>query len=152
MDQGKPQDGIVSRYINRPISRSVTRVLLKFPITPTAWTLAILIFPLVGAVALTRGTYTSFVFGTLMYQIHSVLDGCDGEIARAKNLASRRGKQIDNWCDHAATFLLAICLGIGLSNFYLIEGIAASILLATNEMMLARLGADPGKESGARGS
>ena len=146
MDKGKPQDGIVSRYINRPISRSVTRVLLKFPITPTAWTLTILVFPIAGAFAMTRGSYWVFVAGTILYQIHSILDGCDGEIARAKNLQSVRGRRIDNWCDHAGTFLMVICLGIGLfrnhtisdswQTFYLVEGIAAAILLAANEIML----------------
>jgi 1L-myo-inositol 1-phosphate cytidylyltransferase / CDP-L-myo-inositol myo-inositolphosphotransferase len=147
MDKGKPQDGIVSRYINRPISRMLTRVVLKFPITPTAWTLMILVFPVAGALALTRGGYWGFVVGTILYQIHSILDGCDGEIARAKNLQSERGERIDNWCDHAGTFLMVICLGIGMfgnyaisgwwRTFYLVEGIATAILLAVNEIMLA---------------
>ena len=35
---GKSQDGFVSRYLNRPISRVVTRLLLRFPTTPNAWT------------------------------------------------------------------------------------------------------------------
>jgi phosphatidylglycerophosphate synthase len=155
MDKGKPQDGIISRYINRPISRSVTRVLLEFPITPTAWTLMILVFPVVGAWVMTRGDYWGFVAGTILYQIHSILDGCDGEIARAKNLQSARGKRIDNWCDHAGAFLMVICLGVGLfrnhatsdswRTFYLVEGIAVAILLAANEIMLVRL--DSGEEA-----
>jgi phosphatidylglycerophosphate synthase len=159
MEKGKPQDGLVSRYINRPISRAVTSVLLKFPITPTAWTLIILIFPLAGAVAMTGGNYWGFVVGTILYQIHSILDGCDGEIARAKNLESQRGKQIDNWCDHAATFLMTICLGIGLfrndalpdswRTFYLVEGFAAAALLAANEIMLAGFDSEQEIESSA---
>ncbi len=137
MEKGKPQDGIVSRYLNRPISRALTRVLLKVPITPTAWTLVIFVFPIGGALALARGSYWGFVIGTILYQVHSILDGCDGEIARAKNLQSERGERIDNWCDHAATFLLAVCLGIGLSGFYIVEGIAAAVMLVANELMLA---------------
>jgi phosphatidylglycerophosphate synthase len=158
-DKGKPQDGIVSRYINRPISRSVTRVLLQLPVTPTAWTLVILVFPLAGAAALTRGNYVGFVLGTILYQVHSVLDGCDGEIAQAKNLQSERGKRIDSWCDHAATFLMAICLGIGMfrnhaisdswQTFYLVEGVAAAILLAANEVMFARVNVEQKAESNA---
>jgi phosphatidylglycerophosphate synthase len=159
MEKGKPQDGVVSRYINRPISRSVTRVLLKFPITPTGWTLLILIFPIAGAFALTLGTYGGFVIGTILYQIHSILDGCDGEIARAKNLQSERGKRIDNWCDHAGTFLMVICLGIGmyrnpavsdpLKIFYLVEGFITAVLLAANEIMLAGFNRDEEAESTA---
>lgn len=150
----KSQDGVVSRFINRPLSRYVTRLLLKLPVTPTAWTLMIFIFPLCGVMALTRGDYWSFVAGTLLFQLYSILDGCDGEIARAKYLESERGKRLDNWCDHASIWLLVICLGIGLFRdhtianswraFYFIEGLAAAILLATNEVLLVLLssGAD----------
>ena len=56
---GKSQDGLVSRFINRPISRAVSRVLLKTPITPSAWTLAIFALPLVGAAFLVRGDYAN---------------------------------------------------------------------------------------------
>jgi hypothetical protein len=159
MDKGKPQDGIVSRYLNRPISRLVTRALLKFPITPTAWTLMILVFPIAGALIMTRGDYWGFVIGTILYQIHSILDGCDGEIARAKNLPSERGRRIDNWCDHGGTFLMVICLGIGLSRnhtvsdscrmFYLVEGFTTAILLAANEIILAGMDREDEVESGA---
>jgi phosphatidylglycerophosphate synthase len=159
MDKGKPQDGVISRYFNRPISRSVTRVLLRFPITPTAWTLMILVFPIAGALIMTRGDYWGFVIGTILYQIHSILDGCDGEIARAKNLQSERGRRIDNWCDHAGTFLMVICLGIGMfrnhaisdswRTFYLVEGFATAILLAANEIMLAGFSGEDEAESSA---
>src|SRR4029453_14601208 len=36
---GKSQDGIVSKFLNRPISRAITRLLLKLPITPNPWTI-----------------------------------------------------------------------------------------------------------------
>jgi phosphatidylglycerophosphate synthase len=143
----KTQDGLVSRYINRPLSRSVTRFLVRLPVTPTAWTLLILIFLVAGAVALTHGNYWGFVVGTIFYQLHSILDGCDGEIARAKNLESEFGRRLDNWCDHAGNVLMAVCLGIGFYRndaipemwrmFYLIESVAAAILLALNEAVVA---------------
>jgi hypothetical protein len=79
---GKSQDGVVSRFINRPISRIISRVLLKFPITPNAWTMLILILPLVACVFLVRGDYAGFVLGTALFQIYNIFDGCDGEIAR----------------------------------------------------------------------
>src|SRR5205814_10414680 len=34
---GKSQDGIASKLSNRPISRVITRLLLKLPLTPTGW-------------------------------------------------------------------------------------------------------------------
>ena len=50
----KPQDGFVSRFLNRPISRRITRFLVKFPIDPNAWTISIfVVLPIVaGAIAL----------------------------------------------------------------------------------------------------
>src|SRR5205085_5756331 len=35
---GKSQDGMVSRYLNRPLSRTVSRYLLRFDVAPTALT------------------------------------------------------------------------------------------------------------------
>src|SRR5882757_10399368 len=82
----KPQDGFVSRFLNRPISRRITSVLLKFPIHPSTWTISICVLPLIASVFLVRGDYVSIVIGAAIFQVFSILDGCDGEIARAKNL------------------------------------------------------------------
>ncbi len=139
---GKSQDGLVSRFINRPISRAISRVLLKTPVTPTAWTLAIFLLPVAGAAFLTRGDYFSVVVGLLFFQLYSILDGCDGEIARAKYLESPRGRQLDTWCDVIGNLLLVLGLGDGLSrvttpvSFYLIESIFVAILIVTNELLL----------------
>jgi phosphatidylglycerophosphate synthase len=141
--RGKSQDGLVSRFINRPISRSISRLLLKTPITPSAWTLAIFALPLIGAAFLARGNYVSVVAGLLVFQIYSILDGCDGEIARAKYLESRRGSQLDGWCDTLGNLLLVVSLGYGLSlqlengSFYFIEGIIVAILIVANELLLS---------------
>jgi phosphatidylglycerophosphate synthase len=140
--RGKSQDGLVSRFINRPISRSISRLLLKTPITPSAWTLAIFVLPLIGAVFLARGDYVSVVAGLLLFQIYSILDGCDGEIARAKYLESQRGRQLDDWCDILGNLLLVVSLGYGLSlqpqfgSFYFVEGIIVAILIMANELLL----------------
>jgi threonine/homoserine/homoserine lactone efflux protein len=47
---GKSQDGLVSRYLNRPISRMVTRLLLQFLTTPNAWTLLIFPIPIIAVI------------------------------------------------------------------------------------------------------
>ena len=143
---GKSQDGPVSRWLNRPISRTITRVLLKFPITPNAWTLTIMFLPLAGCWNLVRGGYFGFLLGMLLYQLYSVLDGCDGEIARAKYLESEQGRRLDTGCDVVASLLMVVSLGLGLSRspelafvsprFYLIEGFAAAFLMGVHEMIL----------------
>ncbi|HXM32549.1 MAG TPA: CDP-alcohol phosphatidyltransferase family protein [Chthoniobacterales bacterium] len=141
---GKSQDGFVSRYLNRPISRVVTRLLLRFPTTPNAWTLFICPIPVVASLIFLQGTYWAFFWGLVLYQLFSVLDGCDGEIARAKFLESERGRRLDDLCDVGSNILLVLGLGFGLSNFhghawfYTVEGILAALLIGANEFLLAR--------------
>src|ERR1043166_2966303 len=110
----KPQYGLVSRFLNRPISRFITRFLLKLPIHPDAWTLSIFILPIVCCYFLLKGDYLSILIGAAIFQIYSILDGCDGEIARIKNLESKRGEFLDGFCDFLASLLFVIALGFGL--------------------------------------
>ncbi len=111
---GKSQDGMVAKFLNRPISRVITRLLLKFPITPNAWTILIFALAPVAFVFLVRGDYTGFLAGTAIFQLINILDGCDGEIARAKYLESERGRRLDAFCDFVANLIFVLCLGIGL--------------------------------------
>ena len=111
---GKSQDGIVSRFLNRPISRVITRLLLKLPITPNACTILTFALAPVAFVFLVRGDYTGFLAGTALFQLINILDGCDGEIARAKYLDSERGRRLDAFCDFVANLFFVLCLGIGL--------------------------------------
>jgi hypothetical protein len=145
---GKSQDGFVSRYLNRPVSRVVTRLLLRFPTTPNAWTLLIFPIPIIASLILLHGTYWSFLWGLVLFQVFSVLDGCDGELARAKFLESERGRRLDDLFDVLSNILLAAGLGFGLTRqttlaghpgwFYLIEGGLAGTLIGVNESYLAR--------------
>src|SRR5438128_5507339 len=130
----KPQDGFVSRFLNRPISRRITRFLLKFPIHPNRWTISIFVLPLVACVFLVRGDYLSIVIGAAIFQAFSILDGCDGEIARAKNLESKFGERLDNFCDFLASLLYVLALGLGLHRSA--EGIICATLITANEWLL----------------
>lgn len=144
---GKSQDGFISRYLNRPISRVVTRLLLRFPTTPNAWTLLIFPIPIIASLILLQGTYWSFLWGLILFQLFSVLDGCDGEIARAKFLESERGRQLDDLFDILSNVLLVVGLGFGLTRaanhpghlgwIYIAEGLLTAILISVNEFYLA---------------
>ena len=137
---GKSQDGIVSKFLNRPISRAITRLLLKLPITPNAWTLLTFALAPVAFVFLVRGDYTGFLAGTALFQLINILDGCDGEIARAKYLDSERGQRLDAFCDFVANLIFVLCLGIGLFRqpsvsanirfVYLLEGLITFGIMA----------------------
>src|SRR5256714_13164902 len=130
----KPQDGFVSRFLNRPISHRITRFVLKFPIHPNWWTISIFVLPLIACVFLVRGDYVSIVIGAAIFQAFSILDGCDGEIARAKNLESKFGERLDNFCDFLASLLYVLALGLGLHRSA--EGIVCAVLITANEWLL----------------
>jgi CDP-L-myo-inositol myo-inositolphosphotransferase len=130
----KPQDGFVSRFLNRPVSRRITRVLLRFPIHPNAWTISSFVLPLVASLFLVRGGYVNIIIGAAIFQVFSILDGCDGEIARAKDLESKFGERLDSFCDFLASILYVLALGWGLNRWS--EGIVCAALITTNELLL----------------
>jgi phosphatidylglycerophosphate synthase len=134
-DLGKPQDGWVARHIDRRISTVITRALLRRGVLPLHATLGAFVFALAGAAILLRGGHTSVVAGTLFFYAFSILDGCDGEIARALYLDSEAGARLDLIFDTIANVLFVVALGIGLGSRW--EGIATALLIAASELMLA---------------
>lgn len=105
---GKPQDGLVSRTINRPVSRAISRIALRFPgVTPMHGTIAAALIGVVMALCLFLGGEAGMVAGALLFQAASIVDGVDGEIARATQRSSIRGAMLDTLCD-AATNLAFI--------------------------------------------
>jgi CDP-L-myo-inositol myo-inositolphosphotransferase len=94
----------------------------------------------VAFVFLVRGDYTGFLAGSALFQLINILDGCDGEIARAKYLDSERGQRLDAFCDFAANLIFVLCLGIGLFRqpavsanirfVYLLESLITFLIMA----------------------
>jgi phosphatidylglycerophosphate synthase len=135
----KPQDGFVSRFLNRPISSRITRLLVKVPIHPNAFTASIFVLPLIAGVFLQRGDYVSILTGAAIFQVFSILDGCDGEIARARNSESKFGERLDNICDFLGSVIYVLALGVGLARSK--EGLICALLITSNELLL-RWGTD----------
>jgi choline kinase/phosphatidylglycerophosphate synthase len=104
------RDGFVSRHLNRRLSRRITRRLLDTPVTPDQ--VSLLSFGLAAASAglLARG---SLVLGGLLAQTASVLDGCDGELARARMESSPEGEVMDAVLDRWADALILSGMALG---------------------------------------
>jgi phosphatidylglycerophosphate synthase len=103
----KKQDGLLTRLISRKISLAATRRLAKTSITPNAMTLVCLTLGLLGAWSFASPALPRQVAGGVLFLLHSILDGCDGELARLKFQESRLGGVLDFWCDnlvHVAVF------------------------------------------------
>ena len=96
----KPGDGMISRHCNRPLSQAASAALLRFGwIRPGHATLLTLLTALAMLASLLTGTPSGLVVGALLFQIASVVDGIDGEIARATFRSSKAGASLDSIID-----------------------------------------------------
>ena len=103
----KKEDGILTRLISRKISLAVTRRLAGTRITPNVMTVVTAALGLAAAWSFASPALPRQIAGGLLFLLHSILDGCDGELARLKFKESRLGGTLDFWGDnvvHVAVF------------------------------------------------
>lgn len=89
-------DGIVSRYLNRPLSRPAARMLKPTPVSPNAITAFTLLLSAATGAAIAVGWN---IAGGIAIQLVSVVDGVDGDLARLKDRATRFGGVFDAVAD-----------------------------------------------------
>ena len=107
-DQGrKTRDGPVSRHLNRPVSRWLTRYLVRTSVTPNQISLASWMLSCIASGLMALSGYPALAAGGALAQLASIIDGCDGEIARLKRSQSEFGGWFDAVLDrHADAVLL----------------------------------------------
>jgi CDP-L-myo-inositol myo-inositolphosphotransferase len=115
----KDVDGPVGRYLNRPISLAITRRLIDTDVTPNQISVVAGLVGLAGVLAsFLAGSHAMLLLGALLLQAQSVLDGCDGEIARLKFQATRAGEWIDNVIDDSLNVLYCLALGYAAARLF----------------------------------
>ena len=103
----KSNDGPVARYLNRPVSVLFSRHLVKLDITPNQISLFSFLCSLLAAGLFALGGYLVLLLGGVLAQFASIIDGCDGEVARLKYQSSDFGGWFDAVLDrYADAFLL----------------------------------------------
>lgn len=113
---GKPGDGLVSRWLNRPISQRLTLLVLAIPgARPVHVTILNALLALAMVPVLLLGGPAGLVLGGILFQTASILDGVDGEMARATFRASRAGATMDSAVDIATNLLFVTALTIHLA-------------------------------------
>jgi len=116
----KPTDGFVSRNFNRYVSLCLTRFFLVLRLTPNSISFANLGLGVLGAILIATtaatGDYWKLLTGGLIFQLTSIIDGCDGEVAKLSFSDSDKGEWIDTLCDQLGYFSFFIGLPIGLYN------------------------------------
>jgi phosphatidylglycerophosphate synthase len=138
--------GFVARHINKPISFRITRHLLcKLPITPNHVTLGAAVLGLCGAALIASGRQGAMVAGFFLAQLQSILDGCDGELARVRFQQTPLGEWLDTFVDDGLNLALIAGMGVGLSRMvpdghgnYLIAALVACGMLLTYNLIAYR--------------
>ena len=102
-------DGLVSRHLNRRVSRPVARVLARTPATPNHVTMLSL---LVAAGALAAFVAGYPVLAGVLAQVCSIVDGVDGDLARLKGLGTPFGGFLDAIVDRYADGMILLGLTI----------------------------------------
>jgi len=115
----KLTDGPISKSLNRKISVWISSKMSRLNINPNHLTLISFSLAALSGLFFFLGGYPKIVIGGFMAQLSSILDGCDGEIARLKFKQSKFGGYLDRVLDRYADGL--IILGMTFACFRTME-------------------------------
>jgi phosphatidylglycerophosphate synthase len=111
----KDTDGFMARLVERPISLFISRRLAKTAITPNQMSLISIAIGICGGPFFLSSRPLMQTIGALMFLAHSILDGCDGELARLKFQQSRWGGVLDFWGDNVVHTVIFGSMAVGWS-------------------------------------
>ena len=109
----KQNEGFMSRHFERKLSMAVTRRLVDTSVTPNMMTVVSVAIGLAAAPCFLSAAPAWQLTGALLFLAHSILDGCDGELARLKFLESRHGAVLDFWGDNIVHFAVFSSIAVG---------------------------------------
>ena len=120
---GKTATGWISININSKFSLPTSRQLIKTPLTPNMISIGINI---IGSFCGLFYALGHPVIGALFMHIATVLDRCDGEVARVKLMETKKGQWVDTVSDQftVLSFLIGVPLG-----YYLISHKPIALIL-----------------------
>jgi phosphatidylglycerophosphate synthase len=111
----KPTDGFYAQ-LNRRISIPISRQLIKWPVTPNMVSLFTLAVGFASGILFAVGGYWHTLAGAIFSLSASILDGCDGEVARLKLMESDFGCWLETVCDYLYYFFLFVGITVGLER------------------------------------
>lgn len=101
-----------ARTVDRAMSRAISRRLAPYPITPNQITIFSIGIGVIGALCLLRPTYRFGLLGSFLFLASTIIDGCDGEIARLKFQESASGAKLDIVGDNVVHAFLFPCVAL----------------------------------------
>lgn len=124
----KSYEGPVDALINWRFSMRITRLLARrsLAITPNHVTIAAILVGLTASLLASRGTWLTFAIAGVLLEFNSILDSCDGELARLRYQFSKLGQWLDNLSDDIVDNLFLVAVGYGIGGVWQWLGLAAA--------------------------
>ena len=88
-------DEIINIYLLRPIAALFVWLLYPTRITPNQITIGAIIVGTASAIAYSTGSSEGIIIGGILILLKDILDDADGQLARVKEMYSRRGRFLD---------------------------------------------------------
>ena len=107
-------EGLVSQYLNRPVSLRLSGLAIRFGLTPNMLSVLSFLLAIAAGVGFGFGLLIPAAIGA---QAASIVDGSDGEVARARFMTSRWGGMMDSMLDRVADAVILGGIGV-----YLLQG------------------------------
>ncbi len=101
------EDGWFSARLNRLLSRRISGKLAEWRVPPNAITIVSFLLAVAGGLLFALAGYAYTLLAGLLVQIASVVDGCDGEVARLNFERSPYGAWLDTVLDRYADAAIA---------------------------------------------
>ncbi|RMF21340.1 MAG: CDP-alcohol phosphatidyltransferase family protein, partial [Deltaproteobacteria bacterium] len=122
----RPTDGFFARHFDRYLSTAMSPWFVRWGVRPNTITLVATAVGLLGAVLLAQVRAAASVAGALLVVASTILDGCDGEVARISLRASPNGRRLDLLGDNVVN--VAVFAAVG---FHVVASAPAMVWVST---------------------
>ena len=106
-------DGIVDRFLNRPLGRYLSKILIHAPFSPNQISIVSTLIGISSGWLFATGY---FISGAFLLQISAIIDCVDGDLARVLYKESRFGKWLDLVGDQFVHVAVFAGIGFGLAR------------------------------------
>lgn len=131
--------GPVARYINKKISLPISLILSRLWVSPNAVTAVNIVIGIFSGVFVADGhRYAVILFGAVLFQIASIVDGCDGEVAKLTFRCSKFGQYIDSVSDTLSlgSFMTGLIAGYWRHTHSHVAFMAGAVMIFSTFMTL----------------
>lgn len=105
--------GWVAKKVNKRFSIPLSIYLARWGVTPNQITLINLLLGIVSGILASFGDYVYLLAGGILFQCVSILDGCDGEVAKLNGKATRFGAWFDTVGDNLSFVVFVVGVTFG---------------------------------------